>query len=64
VIFDTDGQCYVARSRDDFKGWEVLGVNRFKPGVCTVWCRRVTVERAEFRTVYVSDAEVPAVVPT
>lgn len=63
MIFDTDGQCYVARNQNDFLGWEILGVTRFKPGVCVVACRRTNRGIEEFRSVFTADADVPRWVP-
>lgn len=61
MIFDTDGQCYVATKADDFKGWEILGVMQFKPAVKVVHCRRSRpgLRIEEFRTVYCADEVAP-----
>lgn len=61
MIFDTDGQCYIATKRDDFKGWEILGVQQFKEGVKVVHCKRQirTLNTEEFRTVYCRDEVAP-----
>jgi hypothetical protein len=67
MIYDTDGQCYIARNQTDFEGWTVLGVMRFKPDICVVACRRVAahprVGTMEFRSVFARDADVPRWVP-
>lgn len=63
MIFDTDGQCYIATKRDDFKGWEILGVQQFKEGVKVVHCKRPRPNLGagfqEFRTVYCSNEVAP-----
>jgi hypothetical protein len=61
MIFDTDGQCYVATKIDDFKRWEIIDVQQFKEGVKIVHCKRKhpTLNVYEYRGVYCRDKDAP-----
>jgi len=47
-------------SREEFSGWDVLGVERYKPGVCRVHLASPSHFRSrEFRIVYAKDEHLP-----
>ena len=53
-------QFYVAESKADFKGWEILSVEDFKPGVKIVYMRYLFPgDGGEFRKVYCQDEFLP-----
>lgn len=50
---------YVADNHHDFIGTEVIGVERFKPGVCIVTVRYIVNEGMAMMRVYTKDEFVP-----
>jgi hypothetical protein len=54
---------WVAESKQDFDGWEIVGIRDFKPGVKIVAIRSSHTPPAEFRAVYTSDEHVPEFKP-
>ena len=59
-----EGNYFVAESKADFSGWEIIGIEDFKPGVKRVMVRHIppTVSKetpAECRLVFCKDEHVP-----
>jgi hypothetical protein len=60
-FYDDNGNCYVATSKNDFRGWEFLGKEKYKKGVYKVMVRLVTKSPAEFRMVFTKTEHLPTV---
>lgn len=54
-----DGEHIVAYARSDFDGMEVIGVERFKPGVCIVTVRYTIIKQMRMMRVFTKDEFVP-----
>ncbi len=55
--FDPNGSAYIAESKEDFNGWQILTVEDYKPGVKRVRMRR----NHSFMIIYADEAIAPDV---
>jgi len=55
--FDPNGSAYIAESKEDFNGWQILLVEDYKPGVKRVRMRR----NHSFMVIYAGDDIAPDV---
>jgi hypothetical protein len=75
MYFDTTGNCWIAQSSSDFRGWEFLGKEFYKVGEDGQEVYKVSIRHipknyytsgskavAEFMTVFTSKKDLPKVV--